>query len=261
MRHVEYTKQQYEQLSSVISKLTGDISTSSIKGKIGENFLENLLKTSFPDDTVEVTAASGHEADIHLCSVEYPKILIESKLYKNAVTSKEVEKFYNDLDSTGIDYGIFVSLSSSIMCHRRLEYKCVKGKHVIFIPDCGFESLNIIYGILFLREVCIKNTKSNNLSTEIIQEKCDLIYSSLKYLDLVYENISRIKNDTLRCKSVIDTQMNNLISNVLETEIMTKDLINKMKKNISESLSELDSNYKIINPSFGDTNIVCLRVG
>ena len=39
--------------------------------------------------------------------------------------------------------------------------------------------------------------------------------------------------------------MNSLISNVVESEIITKDLINKMKKNISESLSELDSNYKV----------------
>ena len=77
----------------MICKLTGDATTSAIKGKIGENFLENLLKRSFPDDIISVMAQTGHEADIHLLSKTCPKILIESKLYKNAVNTTEVKKF------------------------------------------------------------------------------------------------------------------------------------------------------------------------
>ena len=75
-------------------------------------------------------------------------------------------------------------------------------------------------------------------------------------MDKLFENISRIKNDTLRCKSVIDTQVNSLISNIVETEIMTKDIINKMKTNIPESLSELHSNYSIIDSDHLDKLIL-----
>lgn len=239
------TRQQYQQLSQSIHKLTGDISTSSIKGKIGEHLLENMLKSAFPDDIVDVTALTGHEADIHLISEKYPKILIESKLYKNPVSTKEVDKFYNDLENTGVDYGLFVSISSSIMCHRRLEYKYKKGKHIVFIPNSGFESLNIIYGVLFLREMFSKNINYEKLSRHLVDEKCELIYNSLAFLDKIYENVSRIKNETLRSKSIIDTQIQSLITNVIESEVITKDLINKMKKNITESLSELDSNREI----------------
>ena len=64
-KHNENNRIQYQHLSEVINKLTGDINTSSIKGKIGENFIENLLNSSSGDDTVEVTASTGHEADIH----------------------------------------------------------------------------------------------------------------------------------------------------------------------------------------------------
>ena len=254
-KHNENNRIQYQHLSEVINKLTGDINTSSIKGKIGENFIENLLNSSFGDDTVEVTASTGHEADIHLHSTEYPTILIESKLYKNAVNSKEVEKFYNDLNNTSIDYGIFVSLTSPIMCHRRLEYKELNGKHIIFIPNSGFDSLNIIYGVLFLRHIYSMNLKNNKISSELIDEKCSIIYNSLDNLDVIFENISKIKNDTIKSKGIIENQINNLISTVLESEIMIKNLINKMKKNISKSLSELNDNYEIIDSNSLDTII------
>ena len=54
-KQYEDAKIQYTQLTSAIYKLTGESSTSSIKGKIGENYLENILKDSFPDDTISVT--------------------------------------------------------------------------------------------------------------------------------------------------------------------------------------------------------------
>ena len=241
-KQYEDTNEQYKFLSSTIQKLTGDINTSSIKGKIGENYIENVLKSSFPDDVVDVTALTGHEADLHLKSTTYPTLLIESKCSKHSVGKKEIQKFVNDLDSTGIDYGVFISLTSSINGHKRLEYKCINGKHVMFIPNAGFESLNIIYGVLFLREIG-KTLKNNiRITEDIMEEKCEFIYNSLENLDLIFENITRFKSEIVRTKTLIDTQMNHLVTNILETEISTKDLINKMKVNISNSLSDLYSN-------------------
>lgn len=245
-RSYDETNQQYMQLLNVIQKLTGDCKTSSIKGKIGENYIQNVLINSFPDDTIEVKALVGHEADIHLLSKNYPKILIESKLYKTNINKKEIQKFYNDLDTTGINYGIFISLSSSITGHKRLEYKHINGKHVIFIPNAGFDSYNIIYGILFLREI-FENVKDyNTLTPEIIEEKCDLIYNSLENLDLIFEQISKLKMETFKTKTIIDTQINSLITNMIEMEIFTKNIVTKMKHNISQSLSQLNNDCKIL---------------
>jgi hypothetical protein len=252
-KHYDQSKEQYQQLNTVINKLTGDINNSSIKGTIGEHFLENVLKNGFPDDTVEVTAKTGHEADLHLISPKLPKILIESKLYKHSIPSTEVEKFYNDLKTTGIKYGIFVSLTSNITGHRRLEYKYIHDRHVIFIPNAGFENMTIIYAVLFLRE--LDTLQNKNISNDTIDEKCRLIYSSLTDLDTIFEHISKIKNDTLKSKSVIDTQINGLISNCIQTEIIVKNVVSKMKKNITESLSELDCAYKIIEEDHLDTLI------
>uniref|UniRef100_A0A6C0EKJ1 Restriction endonuclease type IV Mrr domain-containing protein n=1 Tax=viral metagenome TaxID=1070528 RepID=A0A6C0EKJ1_9ZZZZ len=252
-KHYDQSKEQYQQLNAVINKLTGDINNSSIKGTIGENFLETVLKNGFPDDTVEVTAQTGHEADLHLISTKLPKILIESKLYKHSIPSAEIEKFYNDLKTTGIKYGIFVSLTSNISGHRRLEYKYIHDRHVIFIPNAGFENMTIIYAVLFLRE--LETMQNKNISNETIDEKCRIIYSSLTDLDKIFEYISKIKNDTLKSKTIIDTQINGLISNCIQSEIIVKNIVSKMKKNITESLSELDCTYKIIEEDHLDTII------
>lgn len=245
-RSYEETNQQYKQLLNVTQKLTGDLTTSSIKGKIGENYIKNILVNSFPDDSVEVTASVGHEADVHLLSQKYPKILIESKLYKTNVNKNEIQKFYNDLEHTGINYGIFVSLSSSIIGHKRLEYKYINEKHIIFIPNAGFESYNIIYGVLFLREIFTNIKNYNVLTPQIIEEKCELIYNSLENLDLIFEQVSKLKIETFKTKSTIDSQINNLITHILEMEIITNNVISKMKKNINDSLSQLNNEYQIL---------------
>ena len=236
---------QCTQLANVINKLTGNVSNSSIKGQIGENFLESLLKTNFPDDIIKVMAQTGREADIHLESKVNPKILIESKLYKNCVTTKELEKFYNDLDRTGINYGVFVSLTSNITKHRRLEFERRNGKNIIYIPNAGFDGINVIYGILFLREVEKLCNSQLDISPQQIQEKCKVIYESVKNLDEIFELISRMRNDTIRTKNNIDKSMSELVTNVLKIEVATKDIISKLKQNITKSLSELNTQFSV----------------
>ena len=230
----------------IMNKLIGNISTSSLKGKIGENYIENVLTSSFPDDIVEVKAQEAHVADMHLTSVQFPKILIESKLYKTTVSTKEIEKFYNDLETTGINYGLFISISSGITGpKRRLEYEQRKGKHIIFIPSAGFERTNIIYGILFLRELSKLNNISN-ISPDLIEKKTNLIYNSLKHLDSIFENMCSIKTEALKTQSMLKNQFDNLVSNILNTEIKVKNIIQNMKEEISISLSEIDTNYSVL---------------
>ena len=146
-----------------------------------------------------------------------------------------------------------MSLTSNISGHRRLEYKYIHDRHVIFIPNAGFENMTIIYAVLFLRE--LETMQNKNISNETIDEKCRIIYSSLTDLDKIFEYISKIKNDTLKSKTIIDTQINGLISNCIQSEIIVKNIVSKMKKNITESLSELDCTYKIIEEDHLDTII------
>lgn len=245
-RHSDDIKQQYNNLEGIICKLTGNLATSATKGKIGENFIEAVIKDNFPDDQLSVTAQTGHEADMQLSSNGKPTILIESKMYKSSVSTKEIVKFYNDLESTGTNYGIFVSLTSSICKHKRLEYERKDGKHVVFLPNTGFNSIGIIYGILFLRQISANGDMLDNVSASLIEEKCRVIYDSLDNLNMIHENLNKLKSGISKSKMVIDEQLNNLSSTIINAEIVTKNIIQDMRKSIYNSLNDLNDNFKPI---------------
>ena len=76
-----------------INKLIGKSNISSIKGKIGEDYIENTLKNNFPDNSIYIQSKKPHESDIHMINNSTDqKILIESKLYKNIVSNIESSK-------------------------------------------------------------------------------------------------------------------------------------------------------------------------
>ena len=182
-----------EHVDELLMQLSGNIKSSAVKGKIGENFIENTLTNNFPDDDVIVKAREGHESDIHFIGTdtyattlntnheenknkifERLKILIESKLYSVPVNSRQIEKFYADLDRTGMNFGIFISLTSGISNRKRLEYENYNGKHILFLPNAGFEGLNIVYSVLFFK------TLFKYLNTEINPNKNIITVKSIR---------------------------------------------------------------------------------
>ena len=230
------TQNQCENLNQAILKLTGNVSTSSLKGRIGEEFISNLLIHNFPDDTVNVTNKHSHESDIHLISSTYPTTLIESKLYTHCVNSNEIEKFLSDLEETGINYGIFISLTSPIIKHRRLEYKYLNDKHIIFLPNAGFDGFNIIYGIIFLREIS-KLSSKNSISRELFDEKSNEIKNIIEDFEISYNQISKLKNRAMEFKNSVDKQLLTLTMDICESEIIVKNIFEKTKKNIIDALT------------------------
>lgn len=230
------TKEQCVNLNNAILKLTGNISTSSLKGKIGENFVENILTNHFPDDTVKQTAMTGHESDFHLISSEYPNILIESKIYTNIVNSNEIEKFFKDLETTGIEYGVFISLTSGIIKHKRFDYEFSRGKHVIFIPNAGFDGHNLIYAILFLRELS-KISKENLINESLFKNKKNMINTILQNFDLTYTQLIKLKTKSMEFKNIVDKQLLSLTTEIIESELIIKNIIETTKKSILDTMS------------------------
>lgn len=222
-------------LNTSLLKLTGNISTSSLKGKIGEDFIESILRNHFPDDTVVTTAQTSHASDIHLQSSGFPTILIESKLYTNLVQTPEIDKFYSDLETTGIDYGVFISLSSGIAKHKRFSYDFYKGKHLIYLPNAGFDGNNIVYAVLFLKEIS-KISNEQILTKNIFDEKCQAINDILEGFDSTYKHLNNLKNNTLEIKLSIDKHLQSLVTEMIQVELIIKQSIIDTKKQIIDIL-------------------------
>jgi hypothetical protein len=110
--------------SGNISGLTGDFSDivdygldnrhrpqPAIRGQIGEDYVESVLKRHFAVENVSRSPKSG---DLSVMLVGH-KIVVEVKNYANSVPTIGVEKFRRDLCTTAASGGVFISLQSPIM--------------------------------------------------------------------------------------------------------------------------------------------------
>lgn len=254
-------------IEDLIIQLTGNIKTSSFKGKIGENFIEQVLEKYFPDDNIMIKAKEGHESDIHFVSQindKSQKILIESKMYNSMVNTKQIEKFYDDMERTGIKYGIFISLTSSIIGHHRLEYKSYKDKHIIFLPNAGFDGSNIVYAILFLKTLFkLFNTNNHtNLSEMYFNHKMNKVKEILGDCFEFWQDFSKVRFDIYQSKNQICNIMDGLYKQAMETEIKIKALLMKMEQELemellSNSPEQNESELSNINMKYIDK---CLQI-
>lgn len=235
-----------------INKLTGASKTSILKGDMAERYINNVLKHQFPDDTPEITSQTAHEADIHFHSPNDPTILIESKFYSKVVNSTQVDKFYNDLDTTGINFGIFIAFQTGIVGHYRLEYYRKNNKHIIFIPNAEFGNYTqITYAVLFLRQLnkVMEKSSKKNISEKLIEEKCKLIYESINHLDKMLQFIQKTKSEMVKARNEIEKQICHVMNSLWDTEVQTKAIVDKIKLNITNSLSDLVNDYQVIRPA------------
>ena len=84
-------------LRTTIDNLIYQSANSSIKGKIAEQQISNIIVDNFPDDTVEITAQKDYESDIQLKTSDGITLYIEVKMYKASVTTSQIDKFKRDI--------------------------------------------------------------------------------------------------------------------------------------------------------------------
>ena len=107
-------------LRNTIDNLIYQSANSSIKGKIAEKQISNIIIDNFPDDTVDITAQKDYESDIQLKTNDGITLYIEVKMYKAPVTTSQIDKFKRDIIRSGIKVGILISTTSGITGKKRL---------------------------------------------------------------------------------------------------------------------------------------------
>ena len=135
---------QRESLQSQLLEQTAAATKSShVIGKQGESMvldlLENTVCKQFPHAEVRNMTTVGHAADFHLWIVGHHgkrvKMLIDSKKYKRAINTEEINKLYGDVDADAEAHcGIMVSLDSAISTKRQFWVsRTPKQKPVLFL--------------------------------------------------------------------------------------------------------------------------------
>jgi len=186
----------------------GKMNNSSIKGKIGENQLENALNNMYPSDEVINTSGQTAACDFKILRKNGEPILIETKDYDRNVPKQEVEKFIRDIEVNKHN-GIFLSQKSGIANKNNFQIDIIDKNVVIYIHFVEYDSQIIKVGIDIIDSISLKLTEfqkienpdhiiSNELLTQINKEYTAFATKKLEITKTCkdfYQNMEKQLND------------------------------------------------------------------
>jgi hypothetical protein len=208
------------------------------RGTIGENIIYDFFKNNFNEFEIDDTSMIPHSGDFKLYIPEInEKIIIEVKNYKNTVDQKQIDKLYYDLNYSGINYGLFISLYSNISNKKNnIEWEITKINSktniVIFISNIND---NLLFTAVYVLINLIKLIKSDQ--SVILNSSLDIskISNIINQIYLQKNCIQKIKNNIL-------TLHNNISKNILELYNSIVLYENNLFYNINELNNTINKN-------------------
>ncbi len=240
-RNMVALENQNERFITLIENISGKSKTSSIKGRIAENFLENVIKDLFPSYSLDVTAQTGHEADMVLYK-DSLKILIESKNYSNVVPTKEITKFKLDLKRMNIKHGLFVSFSSKITGKQNIEIEHYDDTVILYLSCIEFDREIINMALTLLIYLSKLTNDKQFISGPLLSEKANEILLIVNDLNKLYTTLSKNKYTLLEEKKKISTSLDNIHTAYIENEVVMKNIIDEIQNKIHIKISEINNN-------------------
>ena len=267
------TIQNKEKICDIDDKLDALLhirTNSSRKGRLSEDLCIQRLIQRYPSWDISDVTYIGHEGD---CRAKTPfgEILYEFKSYDTNVNREQLNKFYKDLETTGIKYGIFVSNTSGIVGKKDLEWEIInKDTLVIYISNTGFNGQGCIVAtelLIALVENNIMDKENNWLlhqnyeTDEIYRNLVDTLDDYSSNNEMIYKLRKHIKEYRTRNNSMID----NLESEIFQLSLNTENTFSKIlglvesiksKQNI---IKTFDFDEFIVNHNFNDKFILFLK--
>jgi len=184
--------------AQLAQQMAANTKSSQAIGKQGEtivlDLLENTVCKQFTHSVVKDMTATPHAADFHLWIMtplgKKLKILVDSKKYKRAVNSDEINKLYVDMDADEeCNCGIMISIDSGICTKRQFCFsRTLKQKPVLFLsfqdvsPDAQKDIL--CWGVQVLSEFVLeRNDAARQEMLNKMDEFIDTMLVSVKDID------------------------------------------------------------------------------
>lgn len=237
------------------------------KGMDGENFIYNFFISNFTNYGIENMSQIPHSGDFKLYIPEINEnVILEVKNYKNTIDQKQIDKLYYDMNYTGINYAIFISLNSNIVNKKNnIEWEIKNDKIIIFISNCSKELLLLsiyilinIYNIYKDKQCTIRNNINEveflKIINSILLQKNTILKlknSILALQDTLSKEIINIYNSISLYENELLYNINNL-QNLVSKEIINSQSVNnnqiKLNHNsIIHQLEELKLNKNLKN--------------
>ena len=239
------TEEHTDKINEIDDKLDALLhirTNSSRKGRLSENLCIQRLTQRYPDWEFIDVAHVGHEGD---CRARTPigEILYEFKSYDTNVNKEQLNKFYKDLETTGIKLGIFVSNTSGVVGKKDLEWEIINGSLVIYISNVGFNG----HGCIMATELLLALVKSNILDTdnhwllyqnyetdEIYRNLVDTLDDYKKDNEMIFKLQKSIKDFRSRNNTLIDS----LEYDIFQLSLNTQNTFSKILGLVEQIKSE-----------------------
>ena len=267
------TEQNKEKITNIDDKLDALLhirTNSSRKGRLSEDLCIQRLIQRYPNWDISDVTYIGHEGD---CRAKTPfgELLYEFKSYDTNVNREQINKFYKDLETTGIKYGIFVSNTSGIVGKKDLEWEIInKDTLVIYISNTGFNGQGCIVATELLIALIENNIMDkenhwllhqNYETDEIYRNLVDTLDDYRSNNEIIFNLRKQVKEYRSKNNSLID----NLESTIFRLSLNTENNFSKMLglvENIKSKqtiVKTFDLDEFIVNHNFNDKFIHCFK--
>ena len=179
----------YNEITNYNNKINNN---SSIKGRVSEDILHNILVDCFPQCNIEKTAggSESHRGDFILSFDDNIHILIENKLYANNVNSREVQKFKDDVVKCGM-CGIMLSQKSGIANKSDFHIEIdINNNILIYLHNVEYAKEKILLSVNIIKSL----SKLDNFSQQ--EKDAGGIHITKFQLEQLYDSYSDIEKNT-----------------------------------------------------------------
>jgi hypothetical protein len=238
-----------------MTEITKNFYKPITKGNFGENIVNDYINKIYPNYDIVDTSHIPHSGDFHLNLNDInERVILEVKTYNEVVNKNEINKLINDMEYTGINYAVFISVCSKIVGKKnKIEWEIYKNKEnknniIIFIPEAYNNIDNIQISITLLKsfiDIFNINSIDNNLSLLYLNKFTENSYkninNSINELSYLKDYINKIKNNIYTLHDSISKQILELYHNftIFDNEYNNKILL--LQKSINFEFNNITS--------------------
>lgn len=231
-----------DKLNETVEGLFNIKGTSNVKGKFGENFIAQHIQTIFPHYDIQNMSNTAYEADFQI-GTEFGKVLLEVKTYSASVNRDQLDKFYRDIDRTGVKLAIFLSTTSGIVGKRHLDWE-VYGKEktiILYFPNSTLSQQGVVFSFLFLKalfeaEIHKDTSATFYKSEQQVSALMDTFQDYYQKMTHVMEKTGKLRFDIGACKANIDKLLDDLYKQSFELELQHKTALEAMYGRLKDKL-------------------------
>ena len=201
-----------------LQKMNSKTEIASVKGKLGEQKLMDVLRDFRPNDEIIDTSTKGGSGDILHIDANYTT-MIEAKNYKSQMKYKEVEKFLKDLKTNkkynaGIMASLYGHIPNKTNKKNPMLFEINDNKPTVYI-GCLASNINNIDFALWMNK--------NILNLSLTLSDAETINNIIKYNQKTLENLNVLNNGFNKYEKSFRSNMEKIKKNSIE-------ILNLLKK-------------------------------